>query len=63
MKGTVENMAKHYLQDGIDTRQITKKLATYGITNVAVVLLAEGLMLLQADVDAYKLVFDYGQDF
>lgn len=56
-------MAKQYLQDGIDTRQITNKLATYGITNVALVLLAEGLMLLQADVDAYKLVFDYGQDF
>ncbi|KAI6213110.1 hypothetical protein M3Y94_00111600 [Aphelenchoides besseyi] len=37
---------------------VGKKLAKYGINNIDLQLFAEGILLMQADVDVYKLIFE-----
>lgn len=58
IKGAVENMARKMLINGLDLNVLGKRLAKYGINNPHVQLFSEGLILMQADVDVYKLIFE-----
>ncbi|KAI6223127.1 hypothetical protein M3Y99_01457900 [Aphelenchoides fujianensis] len=46
------------LVDGLDLNVLGKRLGKYGINDINLQLFAEGLLLMQADVDVYKLIFD-----
>lgn len=58
IKGAVENMARKMLTNGLDLNVLGKRLAKYGINDLHVQLFSEGLILMQADVDVYKLIFE-----
>ncbi|KAI6186344.1 hypothetical protein M3Y98_00122800 [Aphelenchoides besseyi] len=58
VKGAIENMAKKMLVNGLDMNILGQKLAKYGINNIDLQLFAEGILLMQADVDVYKLIFE-----
>lgn len=51
-------MARKMLMNGLDLSVLGKKLTKYGINDPSIQLLSEGLILIQADVDVYKLIFD-----
>lgn len=51
-------MARKMLMNGLDLNVLGKRLGKYGINNPHVQLFAEGLILMQADVDVYKLIFE-----
>uniref|UniRef100_A0AC34QY42 MutS-like protein n=1 Tax=Panagrolaimus sp. JU765 TaxID=591449 RepID=A0AC34QY42_9BILA len=62
IKGTIESMARKLLANGIDLTLFTKKFSDYGLSNFYLEFLEEKLILLQADVDIFKLAFDNGKD-
>uniref|UniRef100_A0A7E4UNB9 BPI2 domain-containing protein n=1 Tax=Panagrellus redivivus TaxID=6233 RepID=A0A7E4UNB9_PANRE len=60
IKGTVESHARKFLANGIDLSILTRRMSTYGLSNFHLEFLQESLILVQADVDVYKLAFDSG---
>ena len=62
IKGTVENLARKLLADGIDLQKFAKRFSEYGLSNFSLELLEEEIILIQADVDVFKLAFDAGGD-
>uniref|UniRef100_A0A915CN49 Lipid-binding serum glycoprotein C-terminal domain-containing protein n=1 Tax=Ditylenchus dipsaci TaxID=166011 RepID=A0A915CN49_9BILA len=62
IKGAIENTAKKVLVGGVDTRPLANKLKRYGLSKFGLSLLNGGLVLLQADVDVYKLVFEEDEE-
>lgn len=51
-------MARKALLNGLDLNVLGKRLAKYGINDLQVKLFSEGLILMQADIDVYKLIFE-----
>ena len=58
VKGTIENMARQVLANGIDLQRFSKRFSDYGLSNFTLELLEEEIILIQADVDVFKLAFD-----
>lgn len=51
-------MARKMLVNGLDLNVLGKRLGKYGINDLQVKLFSEGIILMQADVDVYKLIFE-----
>uniref|UniRef100_A0AC35F723 Uncharacterized protein n=1 Tax=Panagrolaimus sp. PS1159 TaxID=55785 RepID=A0AC35F723_9BILA len=62
VKGSIENLARQVLVNGIDLSAIGRRFSNYGLTNFYLELLSEEMILLQADVDVFKLAFDSNND-
>ncbi|KAE9548909.1 hypothetical protein FO519_007873 [Halicephalobus sp. NKZ332] len=60
IKGTVENLARQLLANGIDFHKFSRRFSEYGLSNFTLELLEEEIILIQADVDVFKLAFDSG---
>ncbi|CAD5223035.1 unnamed protein product [Bursaphelenchus okinawaensis] len=58
VKGALERLANKYLKSGLDLKYLQGKLENYGLNDLNIQLLAEGLIMLQMDVDVYKLLFE-----
>ena len=52
-------MAKKVLVDGLDLNVIGKRLSRYGINDLDVQLLRQGLLLMQADVSGWQRSVGY----
>ncbi|CAD5233056.1 unnamed protein product [Bursaphelenchus xylophilus] len=58
VKGALERLANKYLRNGLELKNLQSKLENYGMDGLKIQLLAEGMVMLQMDVDVYKLLFE-----